>query len=141
MKMLVRIMTVWICVAVMILVQSPIAAAEQEIAEFSFNRRVAVMHARAAIEDFGALMMKQQPLSSFDFVQPRVTAVLGRDCADREINVVLVAFPDKKRDSWAYSYWERNKDGLISRLLSVGFSSESLEFLIRQGRAGGTMCN
>ena len=141
MKILVRIMVVWIWVVGMMFVQGSVVSAEQENAEFSFNRPVAVLHARAAIEDFGALMMKQQPLSSFDFVQPRVAAGLGRDCADREINVVLVAFPDKKRDSWAYSYWERNKDGLISRLLSVGFSSETLESLIRKGRAGGTMCN
>ena len=141
MKILVRIMVVWIWVVGMMFVQGSVVSAEQENAEFSFNRPVAVLHARAAIEDFGALMMKQQPLSSFDFVQPRVAAVLGRDCSDREINVVLVAFPDKKRDSWAYSYWERNKDGLISRLLSVGFSSETLESLIRKGRAGGTMCN
>ena len=86
-------------------------------------------------------MMKHQSLSAFDFARPQVAAVVGRDCNDREINVVLVAFPDKKKDGWAYSYWERNKDGLISRLLSVGFSAETLEILIRQGRAGGTMCN
>ena len=141
MKNLVRIMIILICAAGMMFVQGSVAAAEQEIAEFSFNRAVAVTHAQAAIEDFGALMMKQQPLSAFDFAQPRVAAVVGQDCADREINVVLVAFPDKKRDSWAYSYWERNKDGLISRLLSVGFSAETLEVLIRQGRAGGTICN
>ena len=141
MKNFVRIMAVWICVAGMMFAQSSMVSAEQEIAEFSFNRPIAVTHARAAIEDFGALMMKQQPLSAFDFVQPRVAAVVGRDCSDREINVVLVAFPNKKNEGWAYSHWERNKDGLISRLLSVGFSTETLEILIRQGRAGGTMCN
>ena len=141
MKIHVRIMMVLICVAGMMFAQGSVVAAEQEIAEFSFNRPVAVMHARAAIEDFGELMMKQQPLSAFDFARPQVAAVAGRDCADKEINVVLVSFPDKKRDSWAYAYWERNKDGLISRLLSVGFSTETLEILIRQGRAGGKMCN
>jgi hypothetical protein len=134
-------MVVWIGVVGMMFIQSSVVSAEREIAEFSFNRPVAVTHARAAIEDFGELMMKQQPLSSFDFTRPQVTAVVGQDCNDRKINVVLVAFPDKKKEGWAYSYWERNKDGLISRLLSVGFSSETLEFLIRQGRAGGTMCN
>ena len=141
MKILVRIMAVWICVAGMMFVHGSVVSAEQEIAEFSFNRPVAVTHARAAIEDFGSLMMKHQPLSAFDFVQPRVAAVVGRDCDGREINVVLVAFPNKKNEGWAYSHWERNKDGLVSRLLSVGFSTETLEFLIRQGRAGGTMCN
>lgn len=141
MKIFVRIMVVWICVAGMMFVQDSVVSAEQEIAEFSFNRSVAVTHARAAIEDFGSLMMKQQPLSAFDFAQPRVAAVVGRDCNDREINVVLVAFPNKKNEGWAYSHWERNKDGLVSRLLSVGFSTETLAFLIRQGRAGGTMCN
>ena len=141
MKILVRIMVVWICVVGMMFVRSSVVSAEQEIAEFSFNRPVAVTHAQAAIEDFGALMVKQQPLSAYDFAQPRVAAVVGRDCNDREINVVLVAFPNKKNEGWAYSHWERNKDGLVSRLLSVGFSTETLEFLIRQGRAGGTMCN
>ena len=77
MKILVRIMVVWIWVVGMMFVQGSVVSAEQENAEFSFNRPVAVLHARAAIEDFGALMMKQQPLSSFDFVQPRVAAVLG----------------------------------------------------------------
>ena len=141
MKILVRIMVVWICVVGMMFVRSSVVSAEQEIAEFSFNRPVAVTHARAAIEDFGSLMMKQQPLSAFDFSRPQLAAVVGRDCNDREINVVLVAFPNKKNEGWAYSHWERNKDGLVSRLLSVGFSTETLEFLIRQGRAGGTMCN
>ena len=141
MKILDRRIVVWICVVGMLFIQGSVVSAEREIAEFSFNRPVAVLHARAAIEDFGELMMKHQSLSAFDFARPQVAAVVGRDCNDREINVVLVAFPDKKKDGWAYSYWERNKDGLISRLLSVGFSAETLEILIRQGRAGGTMCN
>ena len=49
MKILVRIMAVWICVAGMMFVQDSAVSAEQEIAEFSFNRPVAVTHARAAI--------------------------------------------------------------------------------------------
>lgn len=118
-----------------------VLAASPEINEFSFNRSVAVLHARASVEDFGALMMKEQALTAFDFTQPRVAGLLGRDCADREINVVFVGFPSKKTDGWAYSYWERNKDGLISRLLSVGFSTESLEYLIKQGRSGGSICH
>jgi hypothetical protein len=115
-------------------------SASPEPTEFIFNRSAAVLHGRAAVEDFGALMMKEQPLAKFDFEHPRVAGLRGRDCADQEIYVVLVAFPGKKTDGWAYSYWERNRDGLISRLLSVGFSVESLEYLIEQGRSGGSLC-
>ncbi len=57
MKIHVRIMVVLICVAGMMFAQGSVVAAEREIAEFSFNRPVAVAHARAAIEDFDALMM------------------------------------------------------------------------------------
>ena len=141
MKILARIMMGLICVVGMMFVQGSVVSAEREITEFSFNRPVAVTHARASIEDFGALMMKQQSLLAFDFARPWVAAVVGRDCNSREINVVLVAFPNTTNEGWAYSYWERNKDGLISRLLSVGFSTETLDVLIRQGRVGGTMCD
>ena len=102
-------------------------AAPAEIAEFPFNRPVAVMHARAAIEDFGALMMKDQPLSEYDFSKPYTAAVMSRDCMTRApIQAVLVAFPKRSGEGWAMSRWERNKDGLISRLLAAGFSVEPL---------------
>ena len=116
-------------------------AAPAEIAEFPFNRPVAVMHARAAIEDFGALMMKDQPLSEYDFSKPYTAAVMSRDCSSRQpIRVVLVAFPKRSGEGWAMSRWERNKDGLISRLLAAGFSVEPIEALIHEARTGGPMC-
>ena len=52
-KILDRIIVVWICVVGMLFIQGSVVSAEREIAEFSFNRPVAVLHARAAIEDFG----------------------------------------------------------------------------------------
>ena len=115
-------------------------SAPQELTEFAYNRAVAVTHARAALEDFAALMMPQQPLSEFDFSRPSVAAVLAKDCAGKEINVILVAFPGKKSNDWAVSHWERNRDGLINRMLSVGFTVESFESLVRQARSGGEHC-
>ena len=64
-------------------------AAPQELTEFAYNRAVAVTHARAALEDFAALMMPQQQLSEFDFSRPSVAAVLAKDCAGKEINVTI----------------------------------------------------
>ena len=116
-------------------------AAPPEVSEFTFNRPVAVMHARAAIEDFGALMMKDQPLSEYDFSKPYTAAVMSRDCTNRQpIRVVLVAFPKRSGEGWAMSRWERNKDGLISRHLAAGFSVEPLDALIHEARTGGPMC-
>lgn len=115
-------------------------SAQPELAEFTFNRAVAVAHARASLEDFTSLMMPQQSLSEFDFSQPSVAAVLAKDCAGKEINVILVAFPDKKNNGWAFSQWERNRDGLINRMLSAGFTVDSFDSLIRQARKGGERC-
>ncbi|MHC1762047.1 MAG: hypothetical protein AB9917_21550 [Negativicutes bacterium] len=116
-------------------------ATPPEIAEFTFNHSAAVMHARAAIEDFGTLMMKEQPLSEYDFSKPYTAAVMSRDCSSKQpILAVLVAFPKRSGEGWAVSRWERNKDGLISRLLSAGFSVETLDALIHEARTGGPMC-
>jgi len=115
-------------------------SAPLELAEFTYNRAVAVTHARAALEDFTTLMMPQQPLSEFDFSRPSVAAVLAKDCAGKEINVILVAFPGKKGSDWAVSQWERNRDGLINKMLSVGFTVESFDSLVRQARNGGEHC-
>lgn len=115
-------------------------SAPPELAEFTYNRAVAVAHARAALEDFTTLMMPQQPLSEFDFSRPSVAAVLAKDCAGKEINVILVAFPGKQGSDWAVSQWERNRDGLINRMLSVGFTVESFDSLLRRARNGGEHC-
>ena len=116
-------------------------AAPAEIAEFVFNRPVAVMHARAAIEDFVTLMMTQQPLAEYDFAKPYTAAVMSRDCNSKQpIMAVLVAFPKRSGEGWAMSIWERGKDGLITRLLSTGFSVEPLDALIHEARTGGPMC-
>ncbi len=115
-------------------------SAPAELAEFSYNRASAVAHARTAIEEFTALMMPQQPLTEFDFSRPALAAVLAKDCAGKEINVILVAFPGKKNSEWAFSQWERNRDGLINRMLSVGFTVEPFDTLLRQARSGGEHC-
>lgn len=135
-----RIILAMMCLGVIVFGTNHTMAASVEINEFAFNRSVAVQHARAGIEDFGALMMREQQLSAFDFTNPYVAAVLGRDCGKKEINVVLVAFSDKSGSNWAYSHWERNRDGLISRMLSVGFTVEPLDSLVKKARAGGTLC-
>ena len=129
-----------LCFVVVILGCGQAESAPQELTEFAYNRAVAVTHARAALEDFAALMMPQQPLSEFDFSRPSVAAVLAKDCAGKEINVILVAFPGKKSNDWAVSQWERNRDGLINRMLSVGFTVESFDSLVRQARSGGEHC-
>lgn len=129
-----------LCFAAVILGCGQAESAPQELAEFAYNRVVAVSHARAALEDFTTLMMPQQPLSEFDFSRPSLAAVLAKDCAGKEINVVLVAFPGKKHGGWAFSQWERNREGLINRMLSVGFTVESFDSLVRQARSGGEHC-
>ena len=129
-----------LCFVAVILRCGQAESAPQELTEFAYNRAVAVTHARAALEDFAALMMPQQPLSEFDFSRPSVAAVLAKDCAGKEINVILVAFPGKKSNDWAVSQWERNRDGLINRMLSVGFTVESFDSLVRQARSGGEHC-
>lgn len=116
-------------------------AAPTEIAEFPFNRAVAVQHARATIEDFGMLTMKEQPFTLYDYSKPFVAGVLGKDCENKEMKIVMVAFPEKKGNGWAYSQLERNKDGLIHRMLSVGFSAETLEELMNRARSGSALCD
>ena len=120
-----------LCFAAVILGCGQAESAPQELAEFAYNRVVAVSHARAALEDFTTLMMPQQPLAEFDFTKPYGSAVVGKDCGGKEINVIVVAFPDKKGNSWAFSQWERNRDGLINKMLAVGFTVESLEATCR----------
>lgn len=139
-KQIKRVILTMLCILGIACGYSQAMAAPAEIREFSFNRAVAVVHGQAAIEDFGTLMMKERPLSAVNFTKPYVAAILGRDCDNKEINVVLVAFPDAKSSGWAFSHWERNRDGLITRLLSVGFSIEALDSLVNKARAGGAMC-
>ena len=129
-----------LCFGAILLGCGPVEAAPPELAEFAYNRAVAVSHARAALEDVTSLMMPLQPLSEFDFSRPSLAAVLAKDCAGKEINVILVAFPGKKNGEWALSHWERNRDGLINRMLSVGFTVESFDSLVRQARSGGEHC-
>ena len=140
MRKYLRILLLLLCLVVTMSGYGQVDAAPQELTEFAYNRAVAVTHARAALEDFAALMMPQQLLSEFDFSRPSVAAVLAKDCAGKEINVILVAFPGKKSNDWAVSQWERNRDGLINRMLSVGFTVESFDSLVRQARSGGEHC-
>ena len=135
-----RQLLLMLCFGFVILGYGQAESAPQELSEFAYNRAVAVSHARAALEDVTSLMMPQQPLSEFDFSRPSLAAVLAKDCAGKEINVILVAFPGKKSGEWAFSHWERNRDGLINRMLSVGFTVESFDSLVRQARSGGEHC-
>ena len=135
-----RQLLLMLCFGFVILGYGQAESAPQELSEFAYNRAVAVSHARAALEDVTSLMMPQQPLSEFDFSRPSLAAVLAKDCAGKEINVILVAFPGKKNGEWAFSHWERNRDGLINRMLSVGFTVESFDSLVRQARNGGEHC-
>ena len=135
-----RQLLLMLCFGFVILGYGQAESAPQELSEFAYNRAVAVSHARAALEDVTSLMMPLQPLSEFDFSRPSLAAVLAKDCAGKEINVILVAFPGKKNGEWAFSNWERNRDGLINRMLSVGFTVESFDSLVRQARSGGEHC-
>lgn len=119
---------------------APETAAATELSEFSFSRPAAVLHGRAAIEDFALLMQKEANLSTVDFAAPYTAAVFATNCDSQKTAVVLIAFPNKRINGWAYSVWERNPDGLISRLVSVGFSSETLDSLLKQARGGGALC-
>ena len=140
MRKYLRVSLVMLCFGLMMAGYGQAESAPPEPAEFTYNRAVAVTHARAALEDFTTLMMPQQPLVEFDFTKPYVAAVVGKDCGGKEINVIVVAFPDKKGNSWAFSQWERNRDGLINKMLAVGFTVESLDALLRQARSGGEHC-
>ncbi len=140
MRKCLRVSLLILCFGLMVSGYGQAESATPELAEFTYNRAVAVTHARAALEDFTTLMMPQQPLSEFDFSRPSVAAVLAKDCAGKEINVILVAFPGKKGEVWAVSQWERSRDGLIDRMLSVGFTVGSFDSLVRQARNGGEQC-
>lgn len=115
-------------------------AAPPEITEFPFNRTAAVLHGQAALEDFSALMMKEQQLANYDLTKPFLAATYSQDCSANKIKVVVIAFQERKGTGWAYSVWEQNRDGLISRMLSVGFSVETLDSIIERAKAGSALC-
>ena len=140
MRKYLRVLLVMLCFGLMMSGYGQAESAPPELAEFKYNRAVAVAHARAALEDFTTLMMPQQPLTEFDFTKPYVAAVVGKDCGGKELNIIVVAFPDKKGNSWAFSQWERSRDGLINKMLAVGFTVEALDTLLRQARTGGEHC-
>ena len=115
------------------------SAAPAEVKEFQFNRKVSVIHAKAALEDYTTLMAQEKQLAEVDFTKAYTAAVMSKDCSDKVIKLVLVAFPDKKGSGLAFSSWEQNRDGLISQLLAVGFTMQDWETLIKQARSGSSI--